>query len=180
MKFLLFIAVCLAGLNVSASESSKASVVLNHLMTVGRNDQGFEKLPDKLKLNGWAFESFPPNFYYVHGPEGKNKKTYEYAIRNGEIESISTSVDAKEVVLYTREACLEVYKGSLSIKAEESLLDTTTNVIFKKHGVQGTERKPKDIWYARNYAKNCKLIFGFDQGEVLNQIVKESNNNGSK
>lgn len=161
----------------SAIADENATVVLNHLMTVGRNDQGFEKLPEKLKLNGWAFENYPPNFYYVTGPDGIAKRKYEYILEKGKVTGIAMTGGHEQIMLYRKDACLEVYKASLSIKANESLLDTTLNEIFTKYKVKGPARDPKDTSYARKYAQSCKLIFSLNQEKTLREMTKKT---GSK
>jgi len=171
MKFILS-SMLVTLFTLSAIADENANIVLNHLMTVGRNDQGFEKLPDQLKLNGWEFKNYPPNFYYVTGPEGLAKRKYEYVIKKGKIKGIAMTGGHQQNMLYTKKACLEVYKESLSIKADESLLDSM-NDILKKHNVAGPTRDPKDLSFGRKYAQNCKLIFSLDQEKVLNEMMKQ-------
>lgn len=171
MKFYL-LSMLITLFTMSAFADTNSSVVLNHLMTVGRNDQGFEKLPDQLRLNGWEFKNYPPNFYYVTGPDGVAKRKYEYILKKGKIDGIAMTGGHQQIMLYTKEACLAVYKESLSIKADESLLDST-NDILKEKNVAGPTRDPKDLSFGRKYAQNCKLIFSLDQDKVLTEMMKE-------
>jgi hypothetical protein len=175
MKYLLILLTVFIS-NAHASDSVTANQVITHLKTLGYKGKGFDKLPDNLRLEGWSFKKISDKYYDVRGPEGISKRNYEYVMDASGVDEITMAGDTKTIVLYKKNACLEIYKASLQIKAEESLQDTLTGIVqkYKIKDPKAETKEESDKWYARNYAKNCKEIFGFNEEKTIKAILREN------